>query len=551
MPGSGNTLGNRAGLPLACVFCLAIALPSLILAITPQDAVSMAEKRKLAAFPPAPVSMAAARAFPAGFEAWFNDHFGLRGPLVQTHSLILMHLLGSSPNPEVAVGRGGWLFFGGGAMESFRGLPAMNPAVVTDFQRILESRRDWLAERGIRYLFVVPPDKQSIYPEYVRDTPVGPTPTDHLLTHMRVHSDVEIVDLRPPLLAKKALFGPLFMKTDTHWNGYGAYLGYRAVVERLAAWYPSLHPLEPEAVGFQRHPSPGGDVADQIHLAAWLTDEVVDIPEATAGECGRRSPVSLTLRAPFVPSQAPFSTHCEGAAPLHVLFLRDSFANAQIPLFARTFADVTYVWLNSAEHPSVEVFSTIRQVVARQPVDLVIDQLVERKFSMLLLGADLEFLASTARRQFAMASPGNMLTTTPTPIQQVMVTRDEDGFSLQPTGPNPVIALELTVPEADRWPVVHLALTSPSDSVLGVGYQIPGTEPGSPAQRGFKVPVSAGRGEAVFEIPSVHSVGRLLIRLGSGEGTFILHSAEVRAGRLDTTVPTPTTRLVAGDGNGG
>src|SRR5471032_1208221 len=72
---------------------------------------------------------------------------------------------------------------------------------------LLQGRHDWLAQRGIRYLFVIPPDKHTIYPEHLPDWLVTaarpPQRLDQFIQYMKAHSDVPVLDLRQTLLDAK------------------------------------------------------------------------------------------------------------------------------------------------------------------------------------------------------------------------------------------------------------------------------------------------------------------------------------------------------------
>jgi hypothetical protein len=67
---------------------------------------------------------------------------------------------------------------------------------------MLRRRSDQLERRGIRCLFVVAPDKHSIYPEYLPETVSvhSPTELDQLLPSLD-EAGVLHVDLRPALRA--------------------------------------------------------------------------------------------------------------------------------------------------------------------------------------------------------------------------------------------------------------------------------------------------------------------------------------------------------------
>src|SRR5438552_2297747 len=226
---------------LVMVFLAAICLPAadVFFALEPTR---LSEKRRRAPPPPVRLSQPLEVSYPAAFESWWNDNFGFRRSLVVGYSRALL-ALGVSPTPSVILGRSGWLFFAGDeALASYRAVQPFTEVELAAWQRRIETRRDWLAERGIRYLVVIAPNKETIYPEFMPESlnrvrPV--TRLDQLVAHLRAHSSVAVVDPRDALRTAKA-GGILYLRTDTHWNDVGAWLLYREIVtglRRLAAQF--------------------------------------------------------------------------------------------------------------------------------------------------------------------------------------------------------------------------------------------------------------------------------------------------------------------------
>jgi len=54
-------------------------------------------------------------------------------------------------------------------LSHYTGLARLTPEDLDTWQKLLEARRDWLAQLGTKYVFVIPPDKHSVYPEYLPD----------------------------------------------------------------------------------------------------------------------------------------------------------------------------------------------------------------------------------------------------------------------------------------------------------------------------------------------------------------------------------------------
>ena len=94
----------------------------------------------------------------------------------------------------MTLGQSGWLYLAGdAAVSSYRVTRPFTTGQLEDYRRILEARRDWLAERGIRYLLVIPPNKDTIYPEFMPPayTKVNSrSRLDQLVDHMRSRSTV-------------------------------------------------------------------------------------------------------------------------------------------------------------------------------------------------------------------------------------------------------------------------------------------------------------------------------------------------------------------------
>ena len=99
-----------------------------------------------------------AQQFMAQAEAYFNDHFGFRKRLIRLSHQWKSGLFRDESGHKVVIGPHGWLFTGELQMiDHFLGLEHFTPAQLEAWRKLLEKRRDWLAARGIKYLFVVAP----------------------------------------------------------------------------------------------------------------------------------------------------------------------------------------------------------------------------------------------------------------------------------------------------------------------------------------------------------------------------------------------------------
>ena len=200
---------------LVAVFLISISLPLAGMILRLDSGFVLEENRVLAARPELKLDRPSLAQFPAKFEAYFNDQLGFRKRLINWQNILKVAVLGVSPSPNVILGRNQWLYWGDLDIQYYRVLRPFRPEHLVGWQRLLESRRDWLAGRGIRYLVVIPPNKSTIYPEYmprVYNRLHSESRLDQLMAHLRAHSTLTVIDLRhrssPRKHASRFTIGP-------------------------------------------------------------------------------------------------------------------------------------------------------------------------------------------------------------------------------------------------------------------------------------------------------------------------------------------------------
>ena len=368
--GSQRTFWDRLTL---CVFLTLLWLPTLDYFLKLDHARPTLENRRLALWPRFE-GIGRTRDFVAGLESYFNDHFGFRKRLIRWNSHWRDQFFKETSRRDALVGREGWLFYSGSHMiEDWTRQAAWSRQEFENWRRLLEMRRDWLRARGIKYLFVVPPDKQTVYPEFLPDwleRSAQPSKIQQLAEYLKGCSTVEVLDLSGPLIdAKNA--GVEYLKTDTHWNLFGGFVGCRAVVAALAHQLPALAPLPAKAYGWKQEEQPPGDLTIQLGGTELFK-------ETTAVEPVPSEPLPA-LKVLYDPARfpqrdekehKPCYTFNENAAGKALLF-RDSFARAWYPFLGQHFREVIYIW-----HPEWD-----RPLIEREKPDVVIDEMLERIFN--------------------------------------------------------------------------------------------------------------------------------------------------------------------------
>jgi len=159
-------LGFRrlTSLAIALAFLTGCIAPLVRYLSRPAPEMMEQEKRKAA---PRPDTLFAWD-FPEKFDAYFRDAFGFRRSLVRTYTVAKVRGLGVSCNPQVVVGKKGWLFIDEHrSIDDYRGKVLFDDATLELWRISLEQRRDRLARRGHRLAVRLHPSKEEIYPEYL------------------------------------------------------------------------------------------------------------------------------------------------------------------------------------------------------------------------------------------------------------------------------------------------------------------------------------------------------------------------------------------------
>lgn len=355
--------------PILFLLLIFLPLADMVFRFAPE--VAVLEKRRLA---PAPrFAWRQPLDFLRQGDAYFRDHFGFRGLLVQLHNRIAAGCLGSSPSAKVVVGRRGWLFMARETesrdeMEYFRRLRPFNQAELQDWRLKLRQRRDWLAARGIAYLFLVVPNKSTVYAEHVpaRFRPLQrPSRLDQLLAELGREGDFPVLDLRRRFQDAKG--GPrLYSKTDSHWNDLGAFHAFAAILEKLAPRFPGLRPPDLASYVLRVRDRAGGDLAQMLGLQkrAYREGRIQLQPRQAART---RNVQSRRLIGPYI-RLAISETPAAELPPL--LVVHDSFIHQLKPFLDSRFRRVAYVW-----DWGLHFFP---DVVEREKPALVIDEIAER-----------------------------------------------------------------------------------------------------------------------------------------------------------------------------
>lgn len=371
-------IGPRTDQCLIVVFVAVLLLPMMAWVFKKGQAASLGENRRLASMPS--LADQPYEKWPSLIDTYFRDNFGLRNRLIHANNVLLRVWLGLS-SENLIIGKDRWAFYritNERNLENHLGLIPLTQQQMQNWKVIMEAEQNRRAALNIQSLFVIAPDKESVYPEmlpsYFR---VGRSRVDQLMEYLReTTSNLNVLDLRPVLVAAKQ-DGVMYFPHDTHWNGRGYFAGYRAISKRLREWFPDL-PMQQLGTNFgvKRIPS-----ADGVWGMVGLPEENFNFPYEVL------APID-SVRAERLPSALPPGVGDPEAPWLKAVRTQSPGGRHRLLLLHDSF--MSYGVENRVEGPLTRDFESVlsigrwQELSSKQALensfhpDVVIDVCVER-----------------------------------------------------------------------------------------------------------------------------------------------------------------------------
>lgn len=333
------------------IFFLVIFSPCLVMIFGHKTLFSYTEKRSLAELPPLPTNAPEVRRFFSGIDSYLNDHFGFREWMVYRYQReIRKRFEDVSTLTKVMKGTSDWYFVTeNGSLEDFTGRGLLSKNELKEWLGTYRAKKKWLEDQGIRYLFIVPPNKMTVYGDFLGEpwlSQKGNTRLAQLRDAMEESDKTSFLDLSPPLLQRRD--ENLYFKSDTHWNQYGAYIGYLSIAEKIESIFPGSNFKK----DFTFSKTVTRTCEKKAHDCGDLTYMVLDyepfeesfkvVDEFTSCTDVQDFDYKLSSIDMSVPS--PYIAKTCSTGELTALVFRDSFFETLEPYVSENFKEVIYLW---------------------------------------------------------------------------------------------------------------------------------------------------------------------------------------------------------------
>lgn len=309
--------------------------------------------------------------FHSRFDIFLADNFPVRTDFVRRIYWARYKILKQKVFPQTLVGKDGWIYYTSEQnIADYQKTNLLNTQQIEEIQKKIDHWGIFFEERGIPFVILVAPNKETIYPEYIPNIaqPLGTTSRlDQILTQIKFPANIQVVDPREALLQAKQK-EIIYFKTDTHWNINGGCIAYSMLMSSIQNQLSYLKPFKCEDV--QRSKIiVSGDLSNMLGMIGVLTEENF------IGSINN-SQTQITQK------NGRFWIVSESSLPnrFHIMVYRDSFFTELIPLLSENFSRVDYFWN----------FQINYDLINRERPDLVVFEFTERYAQEALLNHPFE-----------------------------------------------------------------------------------------------------------------------------------------------------------------
>lgn len=324
--------------------------------------VSSTEKRTLAVKPDFTISDF------SKYDIYLQDRFGGRDKLIRIANFVDYKIFNKPiRNAKAFKGTNGWFYFidadEGHNLDDYYKINLLNETELENFKSSVKKTANWCQENGIKYLFIICPNKHSVYPEnFISTRPQGITRTDQLVS---VFDELSVPYIFPRdylLEQKKVEKYPLYYETDTHWNKLGAYHAFEKIQDEIKNLFPYTNF---PTIEFNFDISYSETVGDLLPLLGIKNAKSTQISV-------RPKNANFSDYFEYIKNEEKDGVVTEGKnkeLPAAIVF-RDSFFSALTPYFSTMFSHVEYNWRRMTDDDK-------EHILENKP-DLIVFETVER-----------------------------------------------------------------------------------------------------------------------------------------------------------------------------
>jgi len=286
--------------------------------------------------------------FPNSYNEYYSDNFDLRNQFLWFNSKLRYYMFNIPPiSGKAIMGRSGWMYLVKHEMDIYWGNNLANQEELNRYYEIFKYRKKVLDSIKCKYYIVIAPIKTSIYPEYLplsKRKNVETTITDQIVSLLDTVNGITVIDLRTALKSAKGNVR-MFHKTDNHWNDYGGFVAYEAIMNTLSVDFPELTKSSISDYIIDSTVVDGFKLTNMMGIYDGIFENKITCKLAAT----RKSKKVEKRKYPGFPNFSLNSKYelrfkTENDSLPKILMIRDSFGSTLIPYLNEHFSESVYIF---------------------------------------------------------------------------------------------------------------------------------------------------------------------------------------------------------------
>lgn len=282
-------------------------------------------------------------------ENFIDDHLPYKNELTKFNTFVDINVFKSLDSKSVLLGKEDWLFYKlDNCIEDYRGSLTISEEEVNAAITSMQNFKDYCDEHDIELVFMVMPNKETIYGEYYMPDYVeimsSKSRVDTLVERIQEETDIEIRYPKKELLDARDAGYQVYKKYDTHWNMLGGYIGTMDLFEALEVENESISNFS-----IEKKNNITGDLANMIAMGDVFNDDIDYVLK------GYKDEINVELVEELEQPNLNYSHYKSNASnDESIMCIGDSFLEMTEEYIAKNFSQSYFMHISNYEQGTIE-----------------------------------------------------------------------------------------------------------------------------------------------------------------------------------------------------
>lgn len=305
------------------------------------------------------------------------DNHALRELMSECYFSFFTNVLKENPAPQLLVfGKNDWYYLvdnSTSVYDKILGVKTIDEGQLDRSCKVVCDIKKFCDSLGVDFYFVIAPNKESIYPEYL---PLQPNhilrEKEYFIPHLQKNCSVNLLDLEESLLPEKDSM-ILYRRNDSHWNGYGGFLATIQILDFIETCSNISISFDESSYEIRKEPLKDME-GDLVNLVKMKTpDEDFSII--------RKEPIDIETTIIERTKDTPLIIYTENKDRLegaNAIILRDSFFGNILLPFSHSIYKGTYITFSHFDKQML-----LSEIKKQGKTDFILFEVVERHIAFI------------------------------------------------------------------------------------------------------------------------------------------------------------------------